>query len=130
MFAPPTAGEKAFADHFNAMKHSYALISDHDVVPYAWNRVLEIERLYSTAPAIARDRKLAIDAFETALIVAGVRYQQTRAHRFTAALESPPAASWLSGQHHDIPDLFAPACSQRSAAPGHAQSSIARNRHG
>ncbi len=62
--------------------------------------------------------KLAIDAFEAAPIVAGGRYEQTRAHRFTAAPESLPAASRGAevGFQHSITTYqayFAPASSQR-----------------
>jgi hypothetical protein len=118
LFAPPTAGNKAFADHFNGMKHSYVLINDNDVVPRAWNRILEIKKLYSPAPTMPLDLKLAVDLFEATLIGAGVHYEQTRAYWFTAALESPPAASWGAevGFQHSIATYqtyFSSARSQR-----------------
>jgi triacylglycerol lipase len=104
-FAAPTAGNRAFANHYSSsFPSSLRYANSLDVVPLAWEQLDAIKTIYDPdglpAPELV---DIAIDAYRYLMEAAGVGYLQPANDRELTGRFAPSPPSWydeVSKQHH------------------------------
>jgi triacylglycerol lipase len=104
-FAGPTAGNRAFAEHYSSsFSSSLRYVNSLDVVPLAWEQLEAIKTIYKPdglpAPELV---DIAIDAYRDLMEISAVSYAQPANERELTGRFVPSPPSWYDEaykQHH------------------------------